>query len=172
MTDDLIPRIEEALAKATPGPWMANTKSNHGDFTIWGPGGADDFLANIGAVEMGESIAFDTSKSNAELIAHAPEWLRYLLERVNVAEDWLVEVGRCVHCGLTIRLCDGVTHAGVKMYHLHCYQTILITDLRERVRQLEGEKKALKKWLYSETSGFRYHHSIEVLAKITDLEPQ
>ena len=57
----------------TPGPWTANLASDHGDFTVWGPGPDDAFLANIGT--EGQVIAFDMAEANAALIADAPALL-------------------------------------------------------------------------------------------------
>lgn len=60
----------------TPGPWTANLESDHGDFTIWGPGPDDAFLANIGtAPAENRIIAFDVSEANARLISRAPDLL-------------------------------------------------------------------------------------------------
>lgn len=57
----------------TPGPWTANLDSDHGDYTVWGPGPEDAFLANIGT--EGRVIAFDVAEANARLMARAPELL-------------------------------------------------------------------------------------------------
>ena len=68
--------VQHTHTSFTPGPWTANLESDHGDYTIWGPGPDDTFLANVGTAPSEDRVvAFDVSRANARLIARAPALL-------------------------------------------------------------------------------------------------
>ena len=81
----------------TPGPWTANTESDHGDFIVWGPGD-DEFVANVGTEPDAHPgiVAFDVSKANARLIAAAPDLLMRCIARV---EHCICAMPRPTHYG-------------------------------------------------------------------------
>ncbi len=77
--------IREALGRATPGPWDANPLGSEG-FVVTG---APDPGATGVRAKVRSRIArfgyqdWDTDRANAELVAHAPEWLAELLAEVD-----------------------------------------------------------------------------------------
>jgi hypothetical protein len=92
--------IADRLARATPGPWRADT-AQRGDCVVWGPN-EDQFLLNIGNVVSrvvldgqdeaeAERIAFDMEEANCELIAHAPSDLAWCIARIERLEALLLE---------------------------------------------------------------------------------
>lgn len=70
------------MSKPTQRPWTANLDSDHGDFTIWGPG-EHDSIANVGtAPEDNGIVAFDVSRENALLLVAAVNELETVYQAV------------------------------------------------------------------------------------------
>jgi hypothetical protein len=92
-------RLEEIsarLAKATPGPWYAHHCKAGKDTECWckvvgtSPDPEHDDMDNV--IGLGSCVADD-----ADLIAHAPSDLRFLLDHVAKLED-IVDKYRCHNC--------------------------------------------------------------------------
>lgn len=71
--------IKARLDAATPGPWLADTEQH----TII----VEDTAATVVCAESG--TPYGVVGADADLIAHAPDDLRYLLDRVREAERML-----------------------------------------------------------------------------------
>lgn len=86
MADDLkglIAEVEQALAQATPGPWIS---------TVWEPGQGCVFDApkwlDFVEVSGNEDDELDAQgQANARLIAYAPSWLSALLSALRTLEQ-------------------------------------------------------------------------------------
>ena len=83
----------------TPGPWEADTDSDHGDYVIWTKQG--NFLANIGTGGIcfedhqdRETIAFDVAAANARLIAAAPDLLSAAKATLAVLDELHAKLAR------------------------------------------------------------------------------
>ena len=101
-----IDEIKERLESATPGPWRPGSLTNqsyHGDtgqpftniYTDDDRGGKHPTFGTplplVVAEAHGEGLPFEEEKANAELIAHAPADIAYLLGIVERLQDELDE---------------------------------------------------------------------------------
>lgn len=78
-------KLSELAERATKAPWEANLDSDHGDYTLWGPG-PHEFIANIGT-----EVSFDLSADNARFIAAARTAVPALIARLRELQEMLEE---------------------------------------------------------------------------------
>lgn len=80
--------ITRALAEATPGPWLdyciLNVSTGGGEHRVNNP------HLGVDVARCGSSVPY--SRQDAHLIAHAPEWLRLLVERVRKQDAAIASV--------------------------------------------------------------------------------
>lgn len=120
---DKLTEIKEALVAATPGPWFWHGYLKHSDidlvseasghptvmgFRRWGMQGAAPSFNKGGAMERIDEPGMVTTRKphtsefyqvnhpDAFLIAHAPEYITYLLQLVETQQGQFEQINECI----------------------------------------------------------------------------
>ena len=84
MPSDLIQTVREALAKATPGPWV----QGDGSSASYHEGGYVILCPKVdGRRVLARMNSYMPWEADARLIANAPQWLAELVARVEALEE-------------------------------------------------------------------------------------
>lgn len=89
---DLVAKVREALAKATPGPWEVDMDDWDVQVVM-----KPDGTPGVAIICEGMHQGTDEGESDAHLIAHAPAWLEALCDEV----ERLRNGSRCPECSAT-----------------------------------------------------------------------
>lgn len=126
--------IEKALGETTQGEWFVDHEHPRYCINLKG----EDALRHIAMVSCFDYYygAAEENIANAHLIAHAPEWLRLLVERVRkleaIAEEyqWGLDVADAYNIAQTIQAEYEASETGQQSF---VKGTDLLTSLKESI---------------------------------------